>query len=155
MLPPRLPKPLPHHPQTPPPLELVNDTHLSFGKGRLLVQNPWKLHALYFLLGCSLPQLVSHHPQPTQPTSEGGLVATEKGPKQVQLRLGLLVSVFARTTSFMIAGSEDTMEARTTGAYRPWYRSRVAITSTHSYAWSPCRLRPASHAQCCSHSICA
>ena len=89
---------------------------------------------MYFLLGCSLLHLVSHHPQPTQPTSsEGGVIPAQKGPEGMELRLGLLVSVFARTTSFMIPGSDDTMEARTTGAGKPWYRSRVAITCTHSY----------------------
>ena len=55
-----------------------------------MVHNPWKMHPLYVLLGTPmLLQLVNHHPQRTKPTSsEGGVIPIQKGPKEVQLKMG-------------------------------------------------------------------
>ena len=61
-----------------------------YGEAWLLVEDPLQMQPLY-LLGRrpSSLQLVSNHPQPTQPTnSEGGVMLAQKGAKNVELRLG-------------------------------------------------------------------
>ena len=86
---PRLPNQLPRHPLLP-PLKPVNYTFLLCGEDWLLVHDRWNMHPWYVLMGPRrLLQLVSHHPQPTEPTrSEGGFIPAQTGPKQMELKLG-------------------------------------------------------------------